>query len=60
MALARDLLEKKEPATVIAYLSQCKSFWALENGRLSKWINMIGQGKTPDFGANLVYDGGAR
>jgi len=58
MTLARDLLQKNDSATVIAYLDECRSFWKLEQGRLAKWIDMAQRGVMPDFGANLVYGSG--
>ncbi len=53
MSLAKELLEHGERDTVISYLAQCRSFW--KNPRLDEWIRTIQEGKSPNFGANLVY-----
>jgi len=55
VSLAKDLLEKGERDVVIQYLELCRKFWKMHDGRLDQWIQEIKGGKTPDFGANLVY-----
>jgi len=55
MSLAKDLIEKGEKEIVIEYLKLCSAFWDMDRGRLKKWITEVEAGKTPDFGANLVY-----
>ena len=55
VSLAKDLLEKGERDVVIQYLELCRKFWEMHRGRLDKWIQEIKTGKTPEFGANLVY-----
>jgi hypothetical protein len=55
MSLAKDLLEKGEKEVVIEYLTLCKSFWEMNDGRLDEWIVLVKAGKIPHFGANLVY-----
>jgi hypothetical protein len=55
MSLAKELIEKDERDTVIAYLEACKKFWEMDNGRLQNWIATTKGGGMPDFGANLVY-----
>jgi TonB family protein len=53
MSLAKELVERGERDTVVKYLDQCRSFW--KNARLDDWIRTIQEGKTPNFGANLLY-----
>jgi len=53
MALAKALVEHGERVTVVRYLEACRSFW--KNPRLDEWIQAIQEGKTPNFGANLMY-----
>ena len=53
MSLAKELVERGERDTVVKYLEQCRSFW--KNPRLDDWIRTIQEGKTPNFGANLMY-----
>jgi hypothetical protein len=53
MSLAKELAERGEHDTVIAYLELCQSFWS--NPRLEQWIQTLRYGEVPNFGANLVY-----
>jgi hypothetical protein len=55
MSLARDLADVGEKNAVLAYFEQCRTFWELERGRLNQWTNEVKAGKTPNFGANLLY-----
>ncbi len=55
MALAAELLAKGEDDVVVQYLAECKQFWKMGDASLSKWTHLIQQGKTPDFGPNLLY-----
>jgi tetratricopeptide (TPR) repeat protein len=55
MTLAKELLEKGERDTVLAYLDSCAKFWKMDNGELQAWTATIKGGGTPDFGANLDY-----
>jgi hypothetical protein len=55
MTLAKELLDKGERDTVVAYLQACSKFWKMGAGRLQEWIATIKSGGTPDFGANLLY-----
>lgn len=55
MALAKDLLDKGETATVIQYLEECRSFWDGNRGKLAEWLALVRAGLRPDFGANLGY-----
>jgi hypothetical protein len=55
MSLAKDLLEKGEKEVVIEYLTLCKSFWEMNDGRLDEWIVLVKAGRIPNFGTNLVY-----
>lgn len=55
MTLARDLLGKGENKAVINFLEQCRVFWEENDGKLDLWITEIQEGKTPEFGPNLLY-----
>jgi len=55
MSLAKDLLEKGERETVLEYFKLCRKFWEMDRGRLDQWTQEVKAGRTPDFGANLVY-----
>jgi hypothetical protein len=55
MSLAKDLIEKGERDTVVQYFELCRKFWKMDWGKLDDWSNEVKAGKTPDFGANLVY-----
>jgi tetratricopeptide (TPR) repeat protein len=55
MSLAKDLLERKETDTVLAYFELCGKFWALEQGNLRRWSVLAKAGEMPDFGPNLLY-----
>jgi tetratricopeptide (TPR) repeat protein len=55
MALAKELLDKGERATVIEYLKLCSNFWQTPNHQAEQWIHAIEQGAMPDFGKNLTY-----
>jgi len=55
MTLAKDLLEKGERDAVLEHFELCRKFWKMDRGRLDQWSQDVKAGKTPDFGANLVY-----
>lgn len=55
MLLAKELLEKGERETVLEYFKLCGKFWDLGEEKLAEWSELVKQGKTPDFGANLKY-----
>ncbi len=55
MALAKELLDRGETATVLQYLGECGEFWTGNRGKLAEWIVLIKGGLKPDFGANLNY-----
>lgn len=55
MALARDLLAKGEKDAVLTYLTECRSFWRMEKGKLAEWTANIEAGVKPVFGANGGY-----
>ena len=55
MTLAKDLLEKGERDAVLEYFMLCRKFWKMDHGKLDKWMQEVMDGKTPDFGANLLY-----
>jgi hypothetical protein len=54
LSLANDLLEKGQKDAVIEFLIQCKRFW-MHQEQVDNWVREIKEGKTPDFGANLLY-----
>jgi hypothetical protein len=53
MSLAKELADRGERGTVIAYLELCRSFW--QGPQLNQWIQTLRNGKVPSFGANLTY-----
>jgi beta-lactamase regulating signal transducer with metallopeptidase domain len=57
MTLAKELLEKGETNTVLEYFKECEVFWKMSpgEGKLGAWTEAVKNGKTPDFGSNLVY-----
>lgn len=55
MTLAKDLLEKGERDAVVEYFMLCRRFWKLHEEKLDQWMHEVMDGKTPDFGANLLY-----
>ena len=55
MSLAKDLLAKGERDVVLEHLELCRKFWQMDRGRLDQWSQDVKAGKTPNFGANLVY-----
>jgi hypothetical protein len=55
MALAQDLLERGESATVLQYLEECGAFWSGNRGKLAEWTALIRAGLKPDFGVNVTY-----
>lgn len=55
MSLAKDLLDKGERDTVLEYFQLCRTFWKRDGGQLDRWREAVKAGKTPDFGANLLY-----
>ena len=55
MSLAKDLLSKNEREAVLQYFEKCRGFWSMDNGKLDEWKKDVKAGKTPNFGANLVY-----
>jgi len=55
MTLAKELLEKGERETVIAYLQACAKFWKMGREDVQNWIATIKGGGTPEFGGNLSY-----
>jgi hypothetical protein len=55
MSLARDLLDRGETDSVVAYLEECRDFWTGNRGKLPEWIALVKAGLKPDFGRNLDY-----
>jgi hypothetical protein len=55
LTLAQDLLKKGERDTVLEYFMLCRRFWKMDYGKLDEWTREVMAGKTPDFGANLLY-----
>lgn len=53
MRLAADLLERGERKVVLEYFELCANFWPSD--KLKDWAALVEGGRTPDFGANLVY-----
>lgn len=53
MKLAADLLERGEREVVLEYFELCATFWPSD--KLKDWAALVEGGRTPDFGANLVY-----
>ena len=54
MILARELLEKGEKETVLQYFELCRKFWKTGRERLDLWVKAVEEGKTPDFGPDMV------
>ena len=55
MSLAFDLLKKGERDAVLEHFMRCRMFWKDDYGKLDQWWLEVMAGKTPDFGANMVY-----
>ena len=55
MSLALDLLKKGEREAVLEHFMRCRMFWKKDHGKLDLWMSEVIAGKTPDFGANLIY-----
>jgi len=55
MTLAKELLERGERDVVVEYFDSCVKFWKHHPEKLKQWKAEVQAGKTPDFGANLVY-----
>jgi hypothetical protein len=55
MMLAKELLEKGQRQAVLEYLRLCAKFWSYDRGQIARWTAEINAGKTPEFGANLIY-----
>jgi tetratricopeptide (TPR) repeat protein len=55
MSLARDLIESGERDAVLEYFELCRVFWSMGNRDLNRWSRQVRDGKTPGFGANLLY-----
>ena len=55
MSLAKDLLEARETAAVLAYFERCRAFWKMGGSQLDTWAAEVRNGKIPNFGANLHY-----
>jgi hypothetical protein len=47
--LAQMLLEAGEDKAVIKFLKNCKKFWELDRGRVSKWVSEIENGEVPQM-----------
>ena len=55
MMLARELLMKGEKEVVLQYFDECGKFWDSGAKELDEWRRVVGQGRIPNFGANLFY-----
>ena len=53
MRLAADLLGRGQRDVVLEYFRLCANFWPRDE--LKDWAALVEGGRTPDFGANLVY-----
>jgi hypothetical protein len=53
MSLAKELADRGEQSTVMAYLELCRRFW--QGPQLNQWIQTLKNGQVPNFGANLTY-----
>ena len=53
MSLAKELADRGERSTVMAYLELCRRFW--QGPQLNQWIQTLKSGQVPNFGANLTY-----
>ncbi len=53
MRLAQELLKVGKREVVLAYFDECARFW--KDKHLAVWKAQVQEGKTPDFGGNLVY-----
>jgi len=51
--LAQKLINLEEYETVEKYLINCRRFWNLEKGRISRWLEEIESGKKPQFERKL-------
>lgn len=55
LMLAKELLEQGRTAAVLPYFDKCRRSWKMERGRLDQWTKDAEAGRTPDFGANLLF-----
>lgn len=55
MMLAKELLAAGEKDAVLEYIDAVQKFWKNSEPILKDWKSAIAEGKTPNFGANLVY-----
>ncbi len=55
MTLAKELLDRGQKDTVLAFLKKCSKFWTSPLGPCNKWIQQMEEGQTPDFRMNLSY-----
>ena len=55
MGLAKDLLERGEQTTVLAYFELCRKFWGSHSEKLDQWTKDVEAGRIPEFSGNLVY-----
>lgn len=55
MSLARDLVLTGDMETPLQYFELCRKFWKMGDKQLDAWEVAVKDGKTPEFGANLVY-----
>lgn len=53
MSLAKELIERGETESVLAFFESCGRFWKSDN--VDKWAAQVREGRMPDFGANLNY-----
>lgn len=55
MQLAADLLAVGDHGVVIQYFDLCRAFWTMGGESLDRWSQDVAEGRSPEFGTNLVY-----
>ena len=55
MTLAKELLEKGQSDIVLQFLTLCKNFWKMDDGKLDEWSATVRSGGMPDFSSHLNY-----
>ena len=50
-----DVASVSETEAVLEYFDACRAFWKMGAAKLDAWSAAVRAGRTPDFGANLVY-----
>jgi hypothetical protein len=55
MGFAKEMLEAGEKEAVLEYFRLCRAFWEMGQDQLDVWERMVREGKSPRFGANMLY-----